>query len=566
MKNMRIKNIILTIVSSMALASCNFLNFDETDGLKTKDDMYKYFNTTENMLTHVYSFIPQDFGALGGAMRDCGSDDAEYGNVGANVQNFNNGNWSAVKVIDSSWNLFNGIRAANGFIEEIENVDFSRYQYEPNYKNWMRKLKLFPYEARVLRAHFFFELARRYGDIPMPLTVLSKEEANSIEKTKFADIIRFIVKECDEAAEVLPLSYVTEPGQQIGRITKGFALAVKSKALLYAASELHNPTMQTDLWKESASAALDIIQLDCYALDKEESANNVKSKEIVLMRMGEENRNFELNNFPIRFTEGSRSGTVATATFPSQNLVDAFQTIDGYPVTLEDIGWVSEDPKFDPKNPYANRDPRFYRTILTNGAKFKDKTIETYAGGADDDEITAGGSPTGYFLKKYIQETTSFTPENIVSNKHHWVVYRYAETLLTYAESMANAFPENINYTDATYPHSALWALNQVRENAGMPAVAQCNHEEFIKHLRNEWRVEFAFEDHRFWDVRRWKIANDTQRELVGVKIKKNQDGTFDFFKNIVESRVWKDCMYLYPIPQNELFINTNLNPQNTGW
>lgn len=558
-----------------ALTSCNYLDYDETSGLKTKEDMYRYFDTTESMLTHVYSFMPQGysyFATTGSfnnnhlAMRDVASDDGEFGAEAANIQNVNNGNWSSIKTFDDSWNLYEGIRAANSFIKEVAEVDFSRYKHDGNYNNWMKKLQYFEYEARVLRAYYFFELARRYGDIAMPLEVLSKEEANTIEKTSFNDVIDFIVSECNQASEKLPENYLGQPGEQVGRITKGFAMAVKSKALLYAASELHNPSMDIELWKESAKAALDIIETNIYTLDTENKANNVESPEVVFLRMNSETTNFELYNFPVRFTEGNRpSNQISYGNYPSQNLVDAFETINGYKVTLEDIGWVTEDPDFDPQNPYANRDPRFYNTILANGMVFKNSVIETYEGGRDFQQVTQGGSPTGYFLRKYIQESTSFDPYNPVSNKHHWVIYRYAETLLTYAESMIQAFGD-AEYTDGTYKYSALWAINEVRSNAGMPNITSSTKGEFLEKLYNEWRVEFAFEDHRFWDVRRWKIADSTQRELFGVKIERSTNGTFSFHRNLYETRNWSDRMYFYPIPQSELFKNENLNPQNSGW
>lgn len=561
--------LIIIIMLSLSFVSCNFLDFDETNEMKTKEDMYKYFSTTESMLTHVYSYMPQGFNFNSNnamAMRDCGSDDAEFGATGDLIQNFNNGNWSSVNIVDDAWSLYSGIRAANNFIEEIANVDFSRYQHDGNYKNWMAKLKYFPYEVRVLRSFYFFELAKRYGNIAMPLTALTKEEANSIEKTSFEDVVKFIVDECDEAASNLPASYINEPGQQVGRITRGFAMALKSKALLYSASRLHNPSMDVELWKKSAKAALDIIDSKLYSLDPKVSVNNLTSKEVVLMRMNGDNATFELLNFPIRFTEGQRNAnTINHSNYPSQNLVDAFETINGYSVKLEDIGWVSEDPAFNPQAPFDNRDPRFYRTILANGMNFKDSKIEVYEGGLDDRPVTQGGTPTGYFLKKYIQETTNFTPDKKVVNKHHWVVYRYAETLLAYAESMINAFSDP-SYTDDTFRYSALWSINEVRANAGMPLINELNKEDFIIRLQNEWRVEFAFEDHRFWDVRRWKIADATQRELYGVKIKKDANGNLKFHKNLYETRKWRDAMYLFPIPQTELFKNTNLEPQNTGW
>lgn len=561
---MKIKYLFTTLTASLLLGSCNFLDYDETNGLKTKENIYKYFSSTEDMLINVYSYMPQDLGILSGAMRDCASDDAEYGDRGGYVQDFNNGNWSSLNSWDSQWQLYYGIRAANGFLEEIEHVDFSRFEYSNDYKNMMIMLRLFPYEARVLRANYFFELARRYGDIAMPLTVLSTEDANSISKTGFQEVISFISRECEECARELPDSYIGLPNNEFGRITKGFALALRSKALLYAASELHNPTKDKGKWKASASAALDLINTELYQLDARETANNIDSKEVVLFRMNPDNSNFELYNFPIRFTEGKRS-EVTTATFPSQNLVDVFETINGYSVTLTENGWESADPAFNPQKPYANRDPRFYRAVLTDGASFKGGEIELFSGGKDDASVSEGGSPTGYFLRKYIQESTSFTPDNEVKNKHLWVIYRYAETLLTYAESMIETF-DSPTYTDNTYRKSALDALNEVRTNAGMPAIGNCSKEEFIKKLRNEWRVEFAFEDHRFWDVRRWKIGGDTQKSLYGVSIVKETDGTKIYQKTLYESRVWNERMYFYPIPQNELFTNPNLLPQNSGW
>lgn len=563
MKTNHTYGILLTVFLSLTCISCSFLDFDETSGLKTREDMYKYYNSTEQMLTNIYSYMPKDLGAVSGAMRDCASDDAQFGNSGAAVRNFTNGAWSAVNTVDDAWNLYYGIRAANSFIDEVAKVDLSRYEHDAQYANWMKKLAYFPYEARVLRAHYFFELARRYGDIAMPLTVLDKEGANTIAKTSFEDVVSFIVAECDECAANLPVSYAEEPGAQIGRVTKGFAMAVKAKALLYAASPLHNETGDIERWKSSAKAALAIIESGVYSLDPDGCVNEITSPEVVMVVIGGDSQDFELKNFPIRFTEGKRTG--ATATFPSQNLVDAFETVNGHKVTLEDFGWVSDDPQFNPQRPYDNRDPRFARTVLADGMPFKGSAIESFEGGADHAEVTAGGSPTGYFLRKYIQESTSFVPDKTVTNKHHWIVYRYAEALLTYAESMLSAFG-SADYSDSEYPYTARWALNQVRANAGMPEVTETDSQDFMERLRNEWRVEFAFEDHRFWDVRRWKIGDQTQRELIGVSIRKAEDGTLNYYRQVEEVRKWTDRMYLYPIPQAELFKNQNLYPQNQGW
>ena len=177
MKTIRTVFIFITLTATF---SCSYLDFDETNGLQGKEDVYKYFDKTKQVLTNVYSYIPQDFGALDGAMRDCATDDALWGNPTAPVQRFTNGSWSAINTYDTGWGFYNGIRAANEFIASVATVDFSRYKTDPNYENWMEQLKYFSYEARALRAFYIFELAKRYGDIAMPTHVLTTDEANNI--------------------------------------------------------------------------------------------------------------------------------------------------------------------------------------------------------------------------------------------------------------------------------------------------------------------------------------------------------------------------------------------------
>ncbi len=557
------KFIYIIMAAALAFQGCNMLDFDETSGVYDRDDMYETYSYAQRMLTNIYSYMPQDLGTIGDAMRDCGSDDAEFGDPDGDVQKFNNGNWSAVATVDDSWNLYNGIRCVSEFLESIEKIDFSKYYYDSKYERQMEHVKTFPYQARLLRAFYLFELARRYGDIPVPMKMLSIDEANSIEKTPFDKVIEFIVAECDECAANLPTTYIGMLDDEYGRVTKGFAMAVKTKALLYAASKLHNPEMDTQKWKAAALAAQEVINLNLYYLDSGDKVNTTASAENILIRMNSESNSFEEYNFPVRFTEGQR--TYMSGTYPTQNLVDAFQTINGYDVTLTADGWVSDDPDFDPANPYDNRDPRFARTILANGMDFKGTKIEAFVGGADYSATRSDlGSCTGYYLRKYINEATSFTPEAEAEYKHHWVIYRYAETLLSYAEA-ANEYFKDPTATDAELTMSALDALNQVRVNAQMPVVAAYDYESFVEAVRREWRVEFAFEDHRFWDVRRWNIGAATQTQIDGVSIVKTNSG-FDYSRMMVEKRTWADRMNLYPIPKSELFSNPNLNPQNTGW
>ena len=555
---------IFYIISMVILAAgCNYLDFDETSGDYTREDMYSTYSNIQSMMTNIYGYMPnKEIVDVGEAMRDCGSDDAEFGDPQATVQYFNNGNWSPLSTVDTKWDLFKGIRAANEFLESIQTVDLSKYQYDVKYQLQLEHLKYYPFEARVLRAYYLFELARRYGDIPVPMTMLSIEEANSIEKTPFDDVIAFIVSECTECAANLPTTFIGMLDDELGRVTKGFALAVKAKALLYAASPLHNPSGDKSKWQAAASAAQELIDLGVYSLDPGVKVNNSASPEVIMLVMRSESQSFEKYNFPVRFTEGAR--TAMSGTYPTQNLVDAFQTAAGYDITLGADGWITDDPSFDITKPYEGRDPRFASTILANGMFFKGSTIETFVGGADYSATRSDlGTPTGYYLRKYIQESTSFTPENMVQNKHHWIVYRYAEALLTYAEA-ANEYFGDPSATDGTLSMSAAEALNAVRSNAGMPDVTASSYTDFQEAVRREWRVEFAFEDHRFWDVRRWKIGAATQGSIDGVKITKS-GSAFEYSRFNVESRTWAEKMYLYPIPQKEVFSNGNLT-QNAGW
>ena len=115
------------MAAALALPSCNMLDFDETSGVYDRDDMYETYSYAQRMLTNIYSYMPQDLGTIGDAMRDCGSDDAEFGDPDGSVQRFNNGNWSAVSTVDDSWELYNGIRCVSEFLESIEKIDFSKY-------------------------------------------------------------------------------------------------------------------------------------------------------------------------------------------------------------------------------------------------------------------------------------------------------------------------------------------------------------------------------------------------------------------------------------------------------
>ena len=220
---------------------------------------------------------------------------------------------------------------------------------------------------------------------------------------------------------------------------------------------------------------------------------------------------------------------------------------------------------YDAANPYAGRDPRLAATVLFNGSVWKSIPLEVWNGGLNGPP-KSHTTKTGYYLRKYLTESISLNPVNPGSGYHYWVIFRYAEVLLNYAEAMNEAYGPEVAGPAPLNNLTALQAVNQVRTRTGlaMPGFPTgMAADAFRTKLWNERRVELAFEDHRFWDLRRWKIGDQTT-EIYGMDVVK--DGTnFTYTRKLVETRVWDDKMYLYPIPQSEIFINGNLD-QNEGW
>ena len=545
------KQIIICLSALLTASSCSMLEHDESTGM-SKDEVYGYFKNVKGLATYVYSQLPNDFGTFNGALRESATDNAVYVWSDSNVHDFYNHAWGPNNAVDNMWSqCYGAIRSANSFMENYSAEALERFQWNDKYEEDIEKANMYREELRVLRAFFFFELAKRYGDIPLLTRTYNQNEINQVTKTPFDQVIAFICNECDEAAKVLPINQKDFYGET-GRVTKGTALALKSRALLYAASPLHNLSNDKAKWEKAATAAYELITKGWYSLPKinkdplyDANGGNeiLNSPQLIFERRNSASNNFEENNLPISYEQGK------TGNVPTQNLVDAFQTKDG-----KDFDWNSGD------DPYANRDPRFYRTVLCNGDTWMKQTIESYEGGKDG-EGTEGATKTGYYLKKYMNETVSLDPSKPVTKEHHYILFRYAEVLLNYAEAMAEWKGES--YTDDKHTMTATAALNQVRNAANMPNITTTG-DAFKESVRRERRVELAFEDHRFWDIRRWKIGEQTQK-IYRTKITKQSDGSFRYEKVLLEERNWENKMYLYPIPLSEQILNNNLG-QNPGW
>lgn len=546
---------------SLQLASCNFLDFDESTG-RTQDEAYSYFENVKSLTSAIYRQLPDDYGAIDNALRESATDNAVYTWNNNTVYDIYNDAWSPLNLIDNQWKaLYNVIHDANSLLENYSEERMERFKWSPNYEENIEKTRNYLNEVIALRALYYFELAKRYKDVPLLLKTYDLDEVNKVEKTPFSKIVDFIVKSCDEVAYKLPTDYANFYNET-GRVTQGAALAFKARTLLYAASPLFVEGDPAEAWKKAAKASLDIINLGVYNLpqidkdplyDKNGGNLVLTSPQLIFEARNGDSNSFEQRNWPIGFADGTNSGNT-----PTQNLVDAYEMKDGTVFDWNNPNHVSNI--FYDAQGKETRDPRFYMTILCNGMKYKGTLIETYEGGRFGKPIV-GASMTGYYLKKLMNETVSLDPTNQIKKPHHFPTFRYAEVLLNYAEAMNEwKGPE---YTDKEFNLSARQALNMVRAAAGMPDVTAIGQEDFREKVRNERRVELAFEDHRFWDIRRWKIG-DVVKDIYGINIQ-NDNGHFIYKKERIQNRIWKDKMYLYPIPQNEIYINPNLT-QNPGW
>ena len=550
----------LTAVS--LLSSCNFLDFDESQGI-TQEQAYATFDNIKKQSNAIYRSLPADYGSIGTALRESATDNAMFTENSNAIYDMYTNKWSPINLLDNQWSgLYTVIYDANLFLDNYSEEALEIYKWDKNYEDNLTKARMALNEVQALRAFYYFELVKRYGDIPLIVHPCPLDSVNSLKESSYKEVFDYIDRTCSEMAAKLPISFADFVGGETGRITRGAALAIRARALLYAASPLFNESGDPALWKKAADAANEVIQLNAYSLEKidkdplwtKSGWDMLDSKQIIFERRGSTNHTFETNNFPV----GGFGEVALGRNVPTQNLVDEYEMADGTPFDWnnpEHVANMYYDAAGKP-----TRDPRFYVTVLCNGRTFKNIKLETFEGGRNGHPLD-GATTTGYYLKKLVDETVSLDPTNIVDKPHHYPSYRYAEVLLNYAEAM-NEW-QGPDYTDSEHQLSARAALNQVRDAANMPPVVANGKEEFREKVRKERRIELAFEDHRFWDIRRWKQGNVVEN-IYGVQIQ-NNNVTLSYEKVKVQDRIWDDKMYLYPIPQNEIYVNKNLS-QNSGW
>ncbi|KAA0992478.1 RagB/SusD family nutrient uptake outer membrane protein [Dyadobacter aurulentus] len=410
-------------------------------------------------------------------------------------------------------------------------------------------------EMQFIRAFRYHDLIRNYGKVVLVGDKVYEisDDLTSDELFDRAEIkagIDYAVAQLDEAAALLPAA--NDNNWKLGRATKGAALALKARLLLYGASPLYNSAT----WQQAAAAAKVVMDLNKYSLYTGGYSNlflTNDNPEVIFSRIyarGARHVTLEIANGPNSYN--AWGGNV-----PVQNLVDDYEMMDGTKIT-------EAGTSYDPSQPYKNRDPRFYATILYNGAPYRGSVIETFTPGGKDSKDGPSNwntSKTGYYLKKFMNDALPIDNPWDVAGTQTWIYFRYAEILLSYAEAQ----------NEAVGPDASVYAaVNAVRQrtSVGMPALkAGLTQAQMREKIRNERRIELAFEEHRYYDVRRWKIADKTENvPAYGIEIGKSGNAFTYTKKEALTGKTFAEKQYWLPIPRAEIQASNNKLEQNPGY
>ena len=481
------------------------------------------------------------------------SDECQQTSPSSEALYFNRGviNESVNPLFTRYQDCYEGIRAANFFLDYVAdgkgeallalNRDIVTDEY--NYKRDVQSLNRFIAEAHIAKAYYYSELIRMFGGVPI-VENFDPSTEELVSRSSYDACVEYIVEEIDNWKNSLALNW-DEYVDREGRFTYGVALAIKARTLLYAASPLNNPDNDRTRWEEALKAAGDVINSGMYSLapdyDMFSGEDPLSSPEAIYIVRTYVSSDPEKANYPIS-TPGGQSGAC-----PTQNIVDAYEYVD--------------TP--DEKNPYLNRDPRFYASIVYNGAEWNGRIIAE-GPSETDDMANTNASRTGYYLRKFL--TDELNLEQDQTAQHNWIAYRYAEVLLNYAEAANELYgPDDVPTGQQL---SARQALQMVRDRAStsLPQVTASSTDEFREVLKHERQVELAFEDHRYWDLLRWKDAEDVlNRPVQGVRISK-VDGVYSYTVVDVAERKFNEANYRLPFLRSEIENSKGTLVQNPGY
>lgn len=612
------RNIIIGLIAVLFINSCNddFVNTQPLDQL-SQSSVWTDGSLAEAFVSEIYAGLGN--GGFDEQMNASLTDETMFTHPGRNITTITE---SRSNPADPGWingtlswgNMYLRIRAANLALRNLEAPQFNNPTLVDRLKG----------EAKFMRAYYYQQLLRYFGGVPIVDKPYELSDSDFLSaRNTYEECVNFIVKDCDEAAALLDGKTLVA-----GRATKAAALALKSRVLLYAASDLHDiPTAKAKSsviaayakpelvgyvsgdrkarWEKARDAAKAVLDLPGFGYNlglsapaaQADAVNNYMNAS--LSRNGGE-KEIILGRYFINAKQenGGRQGLFNgpngyhnwAGNTPIQLMVDDYEMMDG--------------SKFDWTNPthaaapYTNRDPRFYASILYDGAGWKPRTSDV-ASKDPANQIQTGtyevmngsskvpffgldtrkssvedwnGSYTGYYVRKFIDPNPSIVDQN-TWQQVPWPTLRYTEAVFNYAEALIELGD------DAT---ARTW-LNKIRFRAGMPALTESG-DALKQRMRNEKRIEMYMEEQRYHDTRRWMIAPTTLgRKANGINI----NGTLKAGKNVTlykydptnydytykvfeidpgkENRAWLDKQYYLPIHRDEMNRNNKL-VQNPGY
>jgi hypothetical protein len=559
------------------------------DGRLSYEQVFSDYLLTGGYLNKCYAYIPlMGMGYDNSTFLGVYSDEAQDAQdvLAGYIANYYQGMMtSSSNLVEGGSNMdiyddmYSGIRKCNVFIDHIDQA--TKLVVEANRTKWKG-------EAYALRAFYFWQLIKRFGPLPVIKHDLPVDfDYSTHKRPAFYECVQAIITDCDSALAQPNLPWRSNLEAERGAMTKSVVVAIKSQAILFAASPLWNDGK--NYWAEAATitkASLDALLGKNYALYNPATSpvkaysnyqrfflvkpemldNPANDKETIYSHKGQIGTVWQQHGIPF-VADVTKAGAS-----PSQELVDSYETLNGQPVLNLTNPYLDADhlmPNYNTANtqynkndPYKNRDPRLFSTIYCNGVfhNLANNTLPvwTYDGGnAGISQTDNRFTRTGYYLRKFMDYTSTKT-----ANKDgYWRYFRLAEMYLNYAEAefYANGVTTN-----------AINAVNVVRARAGMPILpVGITSTDFELRLRNERRVEFAFEEQRYYDVRRWKVQDKVEGLVTGMKIMQSAPNTFTYERVVVSRRPVTGEKYLmWPIPNTEQlkYAQVGVEYQNKGW
>lgn len=609
MKN--IISILLIVGAGLFSSSCADLDLP-SDGRLDLKEVFSRYERTKSYLNTCYNYMPQVGFTYNGNSTPLASfcdeahdaSDHTNGPVAKWYKGLTSSSYNPLNdgYMDVWSHYFAGIRKCNTFLASIADPEIATYHFVEDEKNgWIA-------QVHVLRAFYYLQLVKRYGGVPLIHTPYELDHDFSKDKrASFEACADFIIADCDSA-----LATKETEGSSIGfrwaindnergQMTRAMAYAIKSQVALYAASPLWNDGSGAYTWEKAAAITKEALDqclnhgFELYSTPPDpKHAQNAYAyyfitrsdpsrswdKETIYETTAWRSNVWRLAGVPIT------PGMEKAGACPSQELIDCYETTNGEPVLNPDKPYQDSDlllPNYNPANklynpndPYKNRDPRFYASVYYNEAvRYLDDPngikVETYAGGncgISDDVKEVRHTRTGYYLRKYNNCRSGIN----VDADGLMRIYHLSELYLNFAEAAYHAYGPDAQVASSCGAGmlSAREAVNKTRTRAGMPALpVGLSKDAFEKRYRNERRVELAFEEHRFFDVRRWKILSETDRFVTGMQIAK-ENGTYTYTRFKLSERPTAADKYLrYPIDGKEvakILKYTGDNWQNPGW